>query len=235
MSTGKHIDWSLYDDRLIEMYKTETAATISRVLRLPEGTIRTRVNKLQISKSRSTKKLVPQKGEVFKPISGFTNFKISNHGRILNLKTGRELKQWVGKEHGYSCSMLCENNVRKNVRVHILVAKAFISNDAGKTTVNHKDGVKTNNLHSNLEWSNMSEQMLHAHSNGLQVNLKGTSSKLSKVTDEQVIAIARAIKKGLNSTAIKQQVDLSNLKSPNSLISRIRNKQAYTDLTNTIL
>ena len=46
--------------------------------------------------------------------------------------------------------------------MHKLVAQQFIPNPEKKTTVNHKDGDKTNNKVSNLEWATFKEQMLHA-------------------------------------------------------------------------
>lgn len=46
--------------------------------------------------------------------------------------------------------------------VHRIVATAFIDNPDGKRTVNHKDGNKSNNDVSNLEWMTHSENHLHA-------------------------------------------------------------------------
>ncbi|MGL5960709.1 MAG: NUMOD4 domain-containing protein [Cetobacterium sp.] len=69
---------------------------------------------------------------------------------------------------------------RKKYSVHRLVAMAFVDGfdeDSGRITVNHIDGVKTNNKVSNLEWMNHSEQQIHA-----------IRTKLVKVrfTDEEI-------------------------------------------------
>jgi hypothetical protein len=53
-----------------------------------------------------------------------------------------------------------------------LVAKAYIPNPHNYTGVNHKDGIKTNNTVKNLEWSNQSINILHAHDTGLQKSRK---------------------------------------------------------------
>lgn len=175
--------------------------------------------------------------EEFQNIQGFVHFKISNYGRIYNKRKDNELKSWTNNRNGYICSMLCENSVKKNVRVHILVAKAFIPNPDNKPFVNHIDGDKTNNLSNNLEWVTQSENQLHAHKTKLQVNAKGTQSKLSKVNDKLVIEIAILLSQGYNTTKIIELADFTNceIKSKRALISRIRRKESYTNLTKDIL
>lgn len=52
--------------------------------------------------------------------------------------------------------------------IHRLMAQAFIPNPENKATVNHKDGVKDNNIITNLEWTTHKENMSHALKTGLK-------------------------------------------------------------------
>lgn len=70
-------------------------------------------------------------------------------GRVKN-KHGRILKPEIRK--GYYSVSLCSHNKKKNIRIHRLVAEAFIPNPDNLSQVNHKDENKLNNEASNLEW-----------------------------------------------------------------------------------
>ena len=56
----------------------------------------------------------------------------------------------------------------------------FILNPENKPTVNHKDGIKTNNFDWNLEWATVRENVQHSYDTGLKFAIKGAKNVLSK-------------------------------------------------------
>ena len=63
--------------------------------------------------------------------------------------------------------------IRKNKRVHRLVAEAFIPNPENKPIVCHRNNIKTDNRKDNLYWGTISENTKQAFDDGLAVNDKG--------------------------------------------------------------
>lgn len=95
-----------------------------------------------------------------KQIKGYENYYVTNNGIVINFQT-REIKKQFLDRKGYSVVTLYKDNKPKNIRVHRLVALAFIDNPNNKPEVNHKNGVKTDNRVENLEWTTTRENSTH--------------------------------------------------------------------------
>lgn len=80
------------------------------------------------------------------------NYAVSNYGRVVNIKTGRELKGSPDK-NGYLRVALYHNGVRHESYVHRLVAKAFFLNYEEGCEVNHISEYKDDNTVLNLTLS----------------------------------------------------------------------------------
>lgn len=91
-------------------------------------------------------------------ISEFPRYSVSDTGEVRNDKTGRTLKPLI-TGHGYYRVHLSPG--KKRFPIHRLVADAFIPKTEGKTQINHKNGIKTDNRVENLEWCTASENCLH--------------------------------------------------------------------------
>lgn len=90
-----------------------------------------------------------------------SNYEISNQGRLRN-KKGRILNLNINKR-GYLYCNISINSVVSKVKIHRLVAIAFISNPHNLETVNHKDLNKLNNKETNLEWTSRADNIRHYH------------------------------------------------------------------------
>lgn len=147
-------------------------------------------------------------GEIWKDIEGFKNiYQVSNLGRIKSLNRevecnanryrkstfkkvkGRILKQKLNK-YGYLVVVLQNKSKKLHKSAHRLVLENFnpIKN-MDTLTVNHKTGIKTLNLLSNLEWATQKEQYDHAVKTGLineNTIPRGENVGVSKLNSKQV-------------------------------------------------
>jgi hypothetical protein len=99
--------------------------------------------------------------EIWKPISLNEEYSISNRGNISH--NGKILKSSEDKDGYLVTIIILKSKVRKTVKIHRLVAIAFIPNLKNKKEVNHKNGIKNDPYFLNLEWSTPGENQLHSY------------------------------------------------------------------------
>ncbi len=107
---------------------------------------------------------------------------INGKGRGGGVRIGRILAlcQIAG---GYYAVNLWRHGKIKRRLIHVLVMEAFVGPARGGYEVNHKDGVKSNNDLSNLEYLTRSQNMIHAYAIGLRE--KGQDHPLSSRRGEK--------------------------------------------------
>ena len=107
--------------------------------------------------------------EHWKSIEEYPLYEISSFGRIRN-KKGRILKSF--NSFGYRRIGLTNPITKKRIklRIHKLVASAFIPRDLWKTEVNHVNKIKNDNRIDNLEWSDRSQNMQHVFKDMISIN-----------------------------------------------------------------
>lgn len=88
-------------------------------------------------------------------LGGF--YGITEDGRLYSVRNQKFLRPALDK-YGYLYYVVSIDSVRTTAKAHRLVAQAFIPNPYEKPTVNHKNGIRTDNRVSNLEWATEKEQ-----------------------------------------------------------------------------
>jgi hypothetical protein len=92
--------------------------------------------------------------EQWKAIKGYEGrYEVSDTGKVRTFLRNkhRELKINIDKA-GYCTVVLYKDNNCKTVKVHRLVAQAFLENPLSLPCVNHKNEIKTDNRVENLEF-----------------------------------------------------------------------------------
>lgn len=129
--------------------------------------------------------------EIWKDVVGYEGYyAVSDRGRIKRVAAGQGaipgkiLTCWPHR-NGYRMVTLSVDGVRFSPTVHSLVAKAFLGNRETNQQVNHKNGDKTDNRVTNLEWMTPLENTRHAWDE-LGIDLRGENSATSKLTEDEV-------------------------------------------------
>jgi hypothetical protein len=110
----------------------------------------------------------------------------------LYSEKGREFKRINQK--GYQTATTRVNGKKVIFQKHriICIAKHGLPKNHERMQVNHKDGKKTNNNHSNLEWSTPLENTRHAIRTGLR-NMLGEDHPNSVYTETQIKEVIRML------------------------------------------
>jgi hypothetical protein len=98
--------------------------------------------------------------EILKNIVGFDRYQISNIGRVFNTQTNKFLEPCVNKGY-YVIKLYDDNNIRKNLQFHRLIAIHFIDNPNNYKYVDHIDQDKLNNNINNLRWCSASQNAMN--------------------------------------------------------------------------
>ena len=172
--------------------------------------------------------------ESFKPIPGHPGYEVSDHGMV------RSLDRTVIKHHfgidrefclagrtlalrkhpqGYRGVSLGK---QKQATVHSLVMLAFVGPRPEGAWINHRNGDKTDNRLTNLEYCTPKQNAEHAVHTGLQSMPPGGD----KLTPADVLLINERLKQGESTVALGKEFGVSRV-----MISNIRTGRAWQHLT----
>lgn len=168
--------------------------------------------------------------EEWKDVIGYEgSYQVSNLGRVKSVGRHADTKAFGGgvyKIHekilktdtvnnGYLRITVSLNGKTKRFMVHRLVAIVFIPNTENLPHVNHKNGVKTDNYVSNLEWCTPSENEKHSY------------RFLGKIPVEAKMVLD--LQTGIYYNSVTQAAIAKNIK-PYTLLRAVRKTTNKTDI-----
>jgi hypothetical protein len=159
--------------------------------------------------------------ETWLPVVGYEGiYEVSDHGNVRTVKTGLLKKPTPNKKDGRLSIMLWIDNQCKLLKVHRLVAHAFLGEPPPKHECCHNDGNPANNHVSNLRWdtaaANQADRVKHGTSN------RGEQCGTAKLTTEQVLAIRADTR--------RQKYIAADYGIQESQVSRIKNKVRWAHI-----
>ena len=179
--------------------------------------------------------------EIWKDVVGYEGlYQVSNLGKLKSLKK-TIIKSKGGKfsypekimktkfDKNYERVGLSKNGVKKYFLVHRIVAIAFLNNLNNKKTVNHINGVKSDNRVQNLEWNTLSENIKHAFDTKLKIPIMGEKHYSTKISDEIVLKIKNE-HKNLKQIEIAKLYSLSKTTISNIINGKRRKYIKKTEL-----
>lgn len=131
----------------------------------------------------------------WQPVKGYENwYQVSRDGQIRRTD-GSPVTQFLS-DQGYSLARV--SKPRAVLRVHRIVAEAFIENPLCLPIINHIDCNRSNNSFENLEWCTQKQNLDHSRNLGrmCQNFWLGKRSPNSSLTDEAVEEIRKRYSEG---------------------------------------
>lgn len=145
---------------------------------------------------------------------------INEEGIVYNSYTNKFGKKLFSEE------LYVKIKIIKARSIHRLVYEAWINTIPESFTINHIDGNKFNNHYSNLELMSFSENVRHAHNNGLR--------KDSKLAENQVYNLCYMIENGIKFKDICKYFDVytkKDIKNLSGTIADIRRGKIWKDIS----
>ena len=161
----------------------------------------------------------------YSDIPGYPGYRIGNDGTLWSCRYSakgrkgydsyylsenwRQLRTYL-TDRGYHQVKLSSAELRPRwIRIHQLVARAFVPNPTAKPEVNHKNGDKSDNSASNLEWTTRAENVRHAFRTGLHKPQRGEQCSHAKLTKQDVFALRSLRRNGQTLVSLAKQFGVS--------------------------
>lgn len=203
---SNNIEYSLSSDENFQIFAPKLALIIIR---------RTFLKIMSIPKQ--VKSYAGEEWCLVKTSHPFRVFKyyFSNFGRMksFNPHTNDEnlIKGSIGRKGFVKLNLKLKDNKREGFYLHQLIAKTFIKNDIPeKIFVIHKDNVKSNNHHNNLQWMSREEMNVWMRNLPSVKNKKRTFGANVKLNPSSVAILKKHInQKRTKLRILAKQFDIS--------------------------
>lgn len=166
---------------------------------------------------------------MIKDIPNFSGYFADVDGNIYSSKKGNRVKKLTPqfqKQWGYySLRLIADCGNKKHMTVHRLVAITYLPNTDNLPEVNHKNGNKTDNRLSNLEWMSKSDNIKHAYQIGMNC-VKGVLNGRSTLEEHEVLEIYNKLYQGVSTNVLMAEYDTSR-----GIVSDIKRRAAWSHLT----
>ena len=157
--------------------------------------------------------------EIWKDVPNYVGYyQVSNLGRVKSISfKDKNLIRKTTITNGYHRVSFTVKRKVKSLYVHRLIGESFIPNPDNKPCINHKNGIKTDNSISNLEWVTHQENAIH------KINVLGYVAsaeariKLSISQKGRIISLSHRDKISKNSTSVKKVQCINTGKIWNSI------------------
>lgn len=138
--------------------------------------------------------------EEWREIEGYSRYLISNYGRIWSktrvvstanksIKTIRKgaFKNSRNKDGYMVVNLVPDGEIRnyKTVRMHRLIAQAFIPNPSNFKIVHHKNSIRNDNRIENLEWTSSSQNNTYRWQDGNQEENREKARRICKINGQK--------------------------------------------------
>lgn len=141
--------------------------------------------------------------EIWKEIKGFNNYKVSNFGRVISIRTNKILKPTDNGRGYLRFLLLGDDNNTHTVYIHRIIAEAFIPNPDNKPCIDHINTNKQDNRIENIRWVTYKENT----NNELTIERVRNSGKKNR---KKICSIDEDGNKVVYSSAIEAKIKLNS-------------------------
>lgn len=153
----------------------------------------------------------------FRKLQNYSNYRIYPDGRIYSEFIHRFITPAFDSKKYLQVTLVNDLGERKTIKLHRLVASAFLPNLDEKREINHKDFDKTNNSVENLEWCDKNYNVQY---NFNHRDYTEQIEKVSPLSREQVMVIPELIDKGFSIKLIAKLFHVGHITIRNIIAKR---------------